>query len=575
MINRVRCFLLIAIIAFHSCSERKTASVEVAPEISINSDTAISQSPLAVKRRMEIKKVLGSELPVLMLATNNPVKALAQEITLNDPKIKATLKDSLTGASFLSEIISVSQAGSADLPTAASLLHSYKVVLYNYGLNLTTIAFVNTQYKNMIKVDQYRLMQPELNEHLSKLATDIAIHAKEVQNALGYKPGEEESMMSATKTALNRTKCERSLHLCAAPTFVKGEKALWAIVDLTDLRLVGVRWTRVGDSGPGKRVTEKSLLIDKVMECNCRRKTHLKKGDWEMDYMLTGSDGLEVTDVKYKNQPVLLSAKLVDFHVIYSNTDGFGYSDAVGCPQFSAAAVTAVDEAKVISTGNGTGFILQQSFLSEQWPKPCNYSYIQNFEFYDDGSFRIGVGSLGRGCGTDGTYRPVTRIVFADRNQTFQQYQENQWQPWNKERWNLQNDLSTYYQNKYLYRIQLGSGLSYMVEPGNGQFPDNRGDFAYTYVTRHHPDKSEGDSDLPAIGPCCNTNYEQGPEKFIDPQPENILNEPVVIWYVSQLKNDGRKGLEYCWAESYLDHGVYKTRSYPCISGPKFTPVSK
>ena len=113
------------------------------------------------------------------------------------------------------------------------------------------------------------------------------------------------------------------------------------------------------------------------------------------------------------------------------------------------------------------------------------------------------------------------------------------------------------------------------MEPGNGQFGDKgRGDNAYFYVTRLHAHVDEGETDLVSIGPCCNTDYRQGPEKFIDNSPENIENQPLVLWYVAQMKNDDRKGQEYCWAESYLEQGVYKTRAFPCVSGPMFVPVN-
>jgi hypothetical protein len=569
--------LFIFSFVFFSCSEKGKEKQKETIIIALNNDTAMSSAPLVSARLSEIKRVINSGLPVLQIACKDSNEALAQKIVLNSREAQSTYSDKELNKNFLSEVFSISKAAPSDMPSGANLESVYKVVLYNYGLNLTSIGLANVQSKTLVKINYYRLMQPDLNQKLSELATQIAIHSKEVRQELGYKPGEEEAIMSATKTALNQTKCERSLHLCAAPTFVKGEKALWAIVDLTEMRLVGVRWTNVGNSGPSERVSEKSMRMEKVMECNCRTKTHLKKGDWEMDYVLTGSDGLEVTDVKFKSKPVLLSAKLVDFHVIYSNTDGFGYSDAVGCPQFSSAAVTAVDQASVLPINNasGKGFSLQQTFLSEQWPKACNYSYVQNFEFFDDGSFRVAVGSLGRGCGNDGTYRPVTRIVFADQNQEFLQFKDNNWITWSQEQWNLQNDLSTYFNKNTLYRLKLGNGSVYDVEPGNGQFENNRGDFAYTYITRHHPELGEGDADLPTIGPCCNTNYEQGPEKFINKPAEDIKNKPIVMWYVSQLKNDGRKGSEYCWAESYLENGIYKTRVFPCLSGPKFIPVKQ
>ena len=77
------------------------------------------------------------------------------------------------------------------------------------------------------------------------------------------------------------------------------------------------------------------------------------------------------------------------------------------------------------------------------------------------------------------------------------------------------------------------------------------------------------------IGPCCNTDYHQGPEKFIEPAPDNIQNKKLVVWYVAQLKNDNTKGSEYCWAESVLENGVYVTKSYPGFCGPMFIPVKQ
>ncbi|MFZ8507299.1 hypothetical protein ACO1M3_13835, partial [Staphylococcus aureus] len=86
-----------------------------------------------------------------------------------------------------------------------------------------------------------------------------------------------------------------------------------------------------------------------------------------MDYLLTGSDGLMISNVKYKSQQVINSAKLVDWHVSYSGTDGFGYSDAVGCPVFSEAAVVATEPpqvANIMEADTVAGFMLEQKFFS-------------------------------------------------------------------------------------------------------------------------------------------------------------------------------------------------------------------
>jgi hypothetical protein len=364
-----------------------------------------------------------------------------------------------------------------------------------------------------------------------------------------------------------------------APTFVKDGKALWAIVDLTDYKLTGLRWTNVGSTGPAPGITEKKLQDDKITSCFCELETPLQRDGWKMNYMLTSSDGLRVADVSFNGMPVLQNAKLVDWHVSYSGTDGFGYSDAVGCPYFSQAAVIAFDPPliKSIKENNTiTGFALEQSFKSEQWPSPCNYNYLQRYEFYKDGRFRIAAASLGRGCGNDGTYRPVFRIAFAGGQNNFSEWNGTGWSDWPQERWQQQQPATSYTTQGYQYKITAGKDNGYYIEPGNGQFKDGgRGDNAYVYATLNKNEIDEGEKDMVTIGPCCNTDYHQGPEKFIEPGPEDIRNKKIILWYVAQLKNDNAKGSEYCWAESVLEDGVYVTKSYPGFCGPMFIPVKQ
>jgi hypothetical protein len=418
--------------------------------------------------------------------------------------------------------------------------------------------------------------QPDIPAVLKDLAIQIAAASPEVQQALGFKPGEKDALMASTKTALNRTRCERSHHLCVAPTFIKNDKALWAIVDLTDHRLVGLRWTNVGNTGPAEALTEKKLQDDKITACYCEMEQELKKNAWSLKYMLTSSDGLRIADLSFNNKPVLRSAKLVDWHVSYSGTDGFGYSDAVGCPYFSQAAVIAWETPKVAELkdekNNTIGFVLEQVFRSEGWPTPCNYNYQQRYEFYNDGRFRVSCASNGRGCGNNGVYRPVFRIAFAEQHNNFSSWDGKDWKAWEQEQWQEQNSVSNYTKEGYMYKLAAVEG-GYYMEPGNGQFGDGgKGDNSYGYVTKHETGRDEGENDLSTIGPCCNTDYHQGPEKFIEPQPENINNSSLVVWYVGQMKNDDRKGSEYCWSESVLENGVYTTKIYPCFCGPMFIP---
>lgn len=96
---------------------------------------------------------------------------------------------------------------------------SYRVELYNYVYNVTTVAIVNIESRQVLVVDIHQNAQPELNQRLTQLATQIAVNSPEVIEALGLQPGEDAAVMPNVKTALNGSRCERSRHLCVAPHF--------------------------------------------------------------------------------------------------------------------------------------------------------------------------------------------------------------------------------------------------------------------------------------------------------------------------------------------------------------------
>lgn len=530
-----------------------------------------------IARKKEIENILKDSLPVKWYREKGGEQAmLAQKIALSDAFFTRYLFDLKTKKPLWNEIFGVYPARPGDIKKGIKALPGtlMRVEMYNYANNLTTIGIVDVFTQKLVSADHYPDMQPDIPPSLIKLAEQIAMNAPEVEKALGFKPTNQKPVMTSTKTALNRTKCERSQHLCVAPTFIQGNRALWAIVDLTDNRLVGLRWTNTGEDGAV--VTERKLQNETVADCYCEKVNSVEKYGWKMDYLLTASDGLEISNVQFGNQKVLNSAKLVDWHVSYSGTDGFGYSDAVGCPIYSQAAVVATDPPKIADIVEGdsvVGFMIEQKFFSELWPGPCNYSYSQRNFFYKDGRFRITCASIGRGCGNNGTYRPVFRIAFAGNQQNFYEYASTGWKQWDKEGWQLQQPTTQYDSSGFQYKIQTSPFLSYMVAPGNGQFNDGgRGDNAYVYLTKNHLNKDEGNTDLVTIGPCCNTDYQQGPEKFIGSNPESTINTDLVFWYVPQMKNDDRPGSKYCWAETYLEDGIYKIKAYPCFAGPMFVP---
>lgn len=527
-----------------------------------------------------IEETLQKDIPIIPLQRNlTQEEEKVQEICFQDTSFRAYVKDS-TGKAYRNEIFGIYPARESDVSAAnkAKFVSGscYRVEMYNFAHNVTTIAVVNAAQSAMIQVSHFIAMQPELPEHLKNLAIQIAIENQKVQEALEVTVEAKDALMADTKTALNNSRCERSKHLCVAPTFVKGKKALWTIVDLTDLQIAGLRWTNLGETPVVTQVvSERKIQNESITNCYCKTSVPLKKNDWDLNYMITGNDGLRISEVRFKNKPIISSAKLVDWHVSYSKTEGFGYSDAVGCPYFSSATVVAIDPPKIadiIDNGKTIGFSIEQTYRSDGWPSPCNYQYVQRYEFYHDGKFRVAAANIGRGCGNDGTYRPVFRIAFEGQKHTIGEWTGTEYASINQEGWRLQQASTRYDQDGGLFQIATDA-TNYRLVPGNGQFGDGgRGDNAYVYFTKYHRDIDEGESDLPTIGPCCNIDHQQGPDKFINPEPESLVNGQTVIWYVPQIKNDDTKGREYCWAEAKLVKGVYETQIYPCFAGPMFIP---
>lgn len=564
MRNIVLLYVLFSFMIILNCSSQKNRRTD-------------GQS-LLDERKREIEAVLKLNKPVLLVKQND-IKSSSeiQDIFISNSKLDKFFVEPSSQKKMLNEIFSISKARPSDLPNGSAIMNMenlYRVEMYNYALNATIIGFVDLAHKQVINIIFYKETQPDIPPHLVELAMEMAMNDTAVVNEYGEHKLEQKPIMAGTKTALNRTKCQRSKHLCVAPTFVKGDKALWAIVDLTDLNIAGVKWTQVGETGMA--VTQRTMQNDKIMSCYCDKNNIVEKNDWTFSYSMSRSDGLVLTHVQYKKKELFRNVKLVDWHVSYSKIDGFGYSDAVGCPEFSTAAVLAVEPPyfeAIVESGDTTGFLLGQRYYSEGWPTPCNYNYHQYFEFYKDGRFRPVVGSIGRGCGNNGMYRPVTRIALSGEKNNFYEWNKNTWKQWKKEQWTLQTGKTLYQGDHQWLKIENDNKQGLMVLANTGQMRDGgRGDNAYVYVTKWDSHRDEGETDLPTIGPCCNKDYQHGPEKFIEPDPEIIETSSIVIWYVAQMTNDDTKGNEYCWAESVLKNGVYVPVIYPCYSGPMFKP---
>jgi hypothetical protein len=580
------------LIALVSCSEQQNS--EKQQQIFEYSGKLVANSESSQPDTIDILKTYSQK--VRLSLSHKPSILLIDEITIND-RIKYQIQQIvLANQNFTkytlhpqnhlplrNEIMTVRKALAGDFTGAnKQLLKScktescYRIEMYNFFFNMSTVAFVDSTTKKVLSVDNYSDAQPDLNNNLKEIAIAIAKNSELVKKEL--KGVNINPTMSQIKTSLKNSRCERSHHLCVAPTFVVGDRALWAIVDLTDGELVGTRWTELGESGPPIEVTERQLENEFVFREFCEQSRHFSQGDWQFDYQITSSDGLEITQVKYKDKVVMNSAKLLDWHVSYSTREGFGYSDAIGCPLFSSAVVIAYEGPqvqKIIQNDIEVGFAFVQDFRQPPWPTPCNYRYEQRFEFYLDGRFRVAAADYGRGCGTDGTYRPIIRmdIEVNEKHEQFSQWNGDNWQQWTDEQWQLQTDETKYTDKGYLFKINNTQNQGFYIEPNRGQFNDgSKGDFAFSYISINHADKDEGKNDMVTMGSCCNKDYQQGPEQFISPA-EKLDNQNLVLWYVPQIKNNGTAGQEYCWADTRVENGIKKIKVWPCYAGPMFIPI--
>ncbi|HHL32684.1 MAG TPA: hypothetical protein ENJ41_08860 [Oceanospirillales bacterium] len=588
-------FLFITSIHILSCSSNQDSEyqqkiIEYTGQLVANKEKQpINDFPLLKQYISQVEQSLLQNPPVLLIDQSilpDSNYHAAQKLALKNRRF-TQYSHHQDGTPLRNEIMNVRRLLAADISSINKdnlkqcKQQCYRIEMYNYFYNMSSVAFVDVDQQRVLSINNYSDAQPDINKKLTQLAIAIAKNSALVKKELKLQEDNIEPTMAQIKTSLKNSRCERSHHLCVAPTFVVGDRALWAIVDLTEGNLVGTRWTDLGDSGPPIEVTERQLENEFVFSEFCEKSRHFQQGAWQFDYQITSSDGMEITQVKYNDQTVMNSAKLLDWHVSYSSREGFGYSDAIGCPLFSSAVVIAYEGPQIENikqNGKNVGFAFIQDFRQPPWPTPCNYRYEQRFEFYHDGRFRVAAADYGRGCGTDGTYRPVIRMDIeagsTDGAEQFAQWDGSDWQQWQQEQWQLQTQQTQYTDEGYLFKFSNAKNNGFYIEPNRGQFNDgSKGDFAYSYITVKHDDKDEGKQDMITLGSCCNKDYQQGPEQFISPS-EKLADENLVLWYVPQIKNNGNQGEEYCWADTRVEKGIKKIKVWPCYAGPMFVPIA-
>lgn len=523
--------------------------------------------PALAERTSRIANHISAKTPALTLEGLAGEAALAQATALGDARVQAALR-APDGSQMRNEVFQVRPAGAADIPSGTACASCMLVQIYMYATNSTlTVITSGTSIANIALTPN---SQPEVPKAIADLAVQIAINTPDTARALGFAPEQAAALMPEMKTALNATKCERAMHLCVAPTFKDktGNALLWAIVDMTDFRVVGLQWTTLDADGSAP-VTEKTIENKAISDQYCLKDTRVERAGWSFSYRLTASDGLETKQIAFKGALLIDSIKTVDWHVSYSGSQQFGYSDSTGCPMFSTAAVPSYEPPAIVdvqdAAGQLVGFALIQDFKHPIWPSPCSYFYQQRTEFYNDGSIRPMAVSFGRGCGTDGTYRPIIRIglanrawatAIANRPQAVEYMAAARdsaaapGQPWATFTTQIDGKPNSY------ALVALDTGGEHKAS-------------AYLYISAAKP--NEGAVDLPTIGTCCNADLRQGPDSFVNNEP--IGAGAIVIWYVGEMHNSAAKGHENCWAESRPNQqGLYEPTVWPCQAGPLLKP---
>ena len=544
-----------------------------------NHAQVLANLPELIAFRKEITTALQQKQPVILFPDNELVLRklkFSEAEALKNKDFTAQLFLPDTKEPLLNMILDVRPPKPSELRKHKMQGDLVMVEMYNFYYNTVVQAYLDKSSQKVLKVASSPGKLPNLTQKLKKLATKMALAYPEVQQQLGLSSSE---LTDAYEVKVKNSKSERFRHLYAAVTITPKDQnqTLWVLVDLTTLKGVGYQWMPLWDANRPKLVTERSLQNEVITASYCMDTTRLEMNNWVINYQLTNSDGIEIFDASYKGMPVLKSAKLVDWHVSYPDKKDFGYSDAMGCPKFSSAAVVAFeppDIQPIMEKGQEIGFSFVQDFRSPVWPKACNYRYQNLFEFYSDGRFRVAGINLGLGCSNNGWYRPVFRINLADKDgQKMEAWKDGHWQILDHENWLSQKNKSAFSPQGYQLKMTRSDGSGYYLAPSQGQFGDNsRGDHAFTYVTVTHLGAGEGELDMPTLGSCCNTNWEQGPEQFL--KPAEPLNGHNVIWYVPQMKNSDVKGKQYCWVESIVENGHEGYKTFNGVVGPMFIPFN-
>ncbi|MGB0386704.1 MAG: PKD domain-containing protein [Ardenticatenaceae bacterium] len=487
---------------------------------------------------------------------------IAQRAALADPRVQAYTSGHRTEVFGVQTVSHQFSEATRECATA----DCRQVNIFNFDEAATIAAIVNVERATVLNVLYQPNIRPAINKRLADLAMEIALNAPEVVEVLGYQPTS--SDWAPMDSSLVGTLCEEG-HVCVAPTFDLDEYMLWAIVDLTDEKLLDLQWTSI-PSEEGERAVRYPDDYDNLRAGGCEPQSgDVSQNGWSMAWENTAHDGFHLYNVSYNDQPVLTSAKLAEWHTDYGTS---GFIDSTGCGGggggFQINASSEMQQVDLVDDeGNVIGFELVQDFRMIYWGNSCNYRYEQHYQFYDDGRYRVVAGAYGKGCNTSGIYRPIIRLdvaVNGDENDRIEVWDDG-WRTQDSEiRWATNSPLSP---EGYGWRVLDQSGVGYFIEPGRGQFNDgSKGDHEFLYAVQFK--EGEGDGDLGVFTAGCCNDLQHGPEIYVN-ENESIENENLVLWYVPQFQTTATQQDYYCWTVS----GEPNPETYPCFGGPMFVPV--
>ncbi len=483
---------------------------------------------------------LAGELP--------PGAAEAQALALADARVQALTSGRRT------EVFSVHALGAERPASSAACAQNdcRQVEIYDFDTDAAVTAIVDLTASAVRDVLAQPGVHPAASQRVNAAAVEIARASTELRRELGYVP--DASSLTPMDGGLAGSACDHGDY-CLAMTVPDGRSLVWAVVDVTSGKLAGIVRTPVQPEDAGPALPAAPAL--------CPAPGSVTRGGWTVSFETTPSDGFRVYDAYHNGVEALDSAKIVEWHVDYGST---GFTDATGCGG-SGYTILPSGETEVDSILDGAdviGFDVHQDFRMPNWGNNCNYRYQQHFQFFNDGRFRVVGAAYGRGCSMSGIYRPVVRLDLAVDGQagdSFAAWNGVHWQARPTEGWWPQTATVT--PEGYQWRVTDASGMGYYIEPGAGQFDDaGQGDFALIYATQHHA--AEGDTDMGAIGICCNDDEHQGPDQYVN--AESIAGADLVLWYVAQLRTVVAPGSYYCWT-------VSTSETYPCPAGPMFVPI--